>query len=114
MTDYVLSVVRIFVTDWARAIRFYTETVEIPAVVRDDAGGWAQLDTGPGQLALERVDPGDEEGRALVDSSASRSQWRTSSSRTGGCGTAGWSSRGHRSGRHGAGSWPISAIRTAT
>jgi Glyoxalase/Bleomycin resistance protein/Dioxygenase superfamily len=29
-------------------------------------GGWAQLDTGPGQLALERVDSGDEEGRALV------------------------------------------------
>ena len=66
MTDYTLSVVRVFVTDWARAVRFYTETVGIPAVVRDDSAGWAQLDTGPGQLALERVDPGDEEGRALV------------------------------------------------
>lgn len=66
MTDYALSIVRVFVTDWARAVRFYTETVGIPAVVRDDSAGWAQLDTGSGQLALERVDPGDEEGRALV------------------------------------------------
>jgi catechol 2,3-dioxygenase-like lactoylglutathione lyase family enzyme len=66
VTDYTLSVVRVFVTDWARAVRFYTETVGIPAVVQHDAAGWAQLDTGPGQLALERVDPGDDEGRALV------------------------------------------------
>jgi catechol 2,3-dioxygenase-like lactoylglutathione lyase family enzyme len=66
VTDYTLSVERVFVTDWARAVRFYTETVGIPAVVRHDAAGWAQLDTGPGQLALERVDPGDDEGRALV------------------------------------------------
>jgi lactoylglutathione lyase len=66
VTDYALSVVRIFVTDWARAVRFYTETVGIPAVVRDDAMGWARLDTGPGQLALERVQPGDDGGRALV------------------------------------------------
>ncbi len=28
--------------------------------------GWAQLATGEGQLALERVQPGDEESEALV------------------------------------------------
>ena len=33
---------------------------------RSDEWGWAQMATGEGQLALERVDPSDEEGRALV------------------------------------------------
>jgi catechol 2,3-dioxygenase-like lactoylglutathione lyase family enzyme len=63
---YKLSVVRIFVTDWERALRFYTETLEIPLAFKNDAMGWAQLNTGEGQLALERVDPSDAEGRALV------------------------------------------------
>jgi len=64
--DYRLYAVRVFVTDWARAIRFYTETLGIPATVRSDEHGWAQLATGEGQLALERVAPDDAEGRALV------------------------------------------------
>src|SRR5712692_7864764 len=62
--NYELNVVRIFVSDWAQAIRFYTETLGIPASFRDDEMGWAQLATGASQLALERVDPSDEEGRA--------------------------------------------------
>ena len=104
MTDYVLSVVRIFVTDRARAIRFYTETVEIPAVVRDDAGAGPSSTPGPGSWRSNGSIPATRRAaRSSGDSSASRSQWRTSSSRTGGCGTAGWSSRGHRSGRHGGG-----------
>src|ERR1700730_11688350 len=63
---YKLSIVRIFVTEWERAVRFYTETLGIPLGFRDDAAGWAQLDTGEGQLALERVELSDAEGRALV------------------------------------------------
>jgi lactoylglutathione lyase len=62
---YKLSIVRIFVTLWERAVSFYTEALGIPLAFRDD-GGWAQLDTGEGQLAIERVDPADAEGRALV------------------------------------------------
>ena len=33
---------------------------------RSDELGWAQMAPGEGQLALERVDPSDPEGRALV------------------------------------------------
>jgi len=66
MTNYNLLVVRVFVTDWSRAVRFYTETVGIPLAFQNEAMGWAQLATGEGQLGLERVDPADPEGRALV------------------------------------------------
>ena len=68
MTKFRLNVVRVFVTDWERALRFYTETLEIPTTYRSDELGWAQLDTGAGQLALERVAPDDEEGNSLVGS----------------------------------------------
>ena len=64
--DYKLFAVRVFVTDWDRAIRFYTETLGMRATYRNDEFGWAQMATGEGQLALERVDPSDEEGKALV------------------------------------------------
>ena len=64
--DCRLLVVRVFVTDWPRAVRFYTETVGIPLAFQSEAMGWAQLATGSCQLGLERVDPGDAEGRALV------------------------------------------------
>jgi predicted enzyme related to lactoylglutathione lyase len=63
---YQLSFVRVFVTDWERALRFYTETLGIPAAFRSDELGWAQLATGEAQLALERLDPGDPEAAALV------------------------------------------------
>ncbi len=64
--DYRLVAVRIFVTDWERAIRFYTETLGIPSTYRSDELGWAQLATGEGQLALERAAPDDPEAQALV------------------------------------------------
>lgn len=64
--EYKLFAVRVFVTDWERALRFYTETLGIPTTYRSDELGWAQLATGEGQLALERVTPGDEEGAELV------------------------------------------------
>ena len=64
--DYKLSAVRIFVTDWERAISFYSKTLEMAVAHRSDEWGWAQMATGEGQLATERVDPADDEGRALV------------------------------------------------
>ena len=33
---YKLSIVRIFVTHWERAVSFFTETLGIPPVFRDD------------------------------------------------------------------------------
>jgi predicted enzyme related to lactoylglutathione lyase len=64
---YALTLVRIFVTDFERAVRFYTETLEMPLTLRDDELGWAQLDTGAAQLALERLDPSvGEQDAALV------------------------------------------------
>ena len=64
--DYKLFAVRVFVTDWDRAIQFYTETLGIPATFRSDETGWAQLATGEGQLALERAAPDDSEAQELV------------------------------------------------
>ena len=64
--EYKLTVVRVFVTDWTRALRFYLDTLGMTAVHRSDEWGWAQMATGEGQLAIERVDAADEEGQALV------------------------------------------------
>ncbi len=64
--NFELRVLRIFVTDWERAIRFYTETLGIPTTFRGDEMGWAQLDTGACNLALERADPADEEAMGFV------------------------------------------------
>src|SRR5690349_14096452 len=63
--NYKLYNVRVFVTDWRRAIRFYTATLDMAVAHRNDDIGWAQMATGEGQLSLERVDVSDDEGRAL-------------------------------------------------
>ena len=64
--EYKLYVVRVWVTDWARALDFYTNTLGIATTFCSDEMGWAQLATGEGQLALERADPADPESTALV------------------------------------------------
>ncbi|MCG8592358.1 MAG: VOC family protein [Proteobacteria bacterium] len=64
--DYKLFAIRVFVRDWERAVRFYTETLGMPLAYRSDELGWAQLATGECQLALERAAPDDEESQALV------------------------------------------------
>ena len=63
-----LIVLRVFVRDWPRALRFYTETVGLPLAFSSEEMGWAQLDTGTCQLALERArDESEEEmGGPLV------------------------------------------------
>ncbi len=65
-TTYKLYLVRVFVSDWERAMRFYTETLGIPIEFRDDGMGWAQLATGEAQLAIERLAPDDPEASELV------------------------------------------------
>lgn len=61
-----LTILRVFVTDWERALRFYAETLGIPLAARNDEWHWAELDTGEGVIALERVAPDDPEAAALV------------------------------------------------
>jgi len=64
--EYELILVRVFVTDFERAVRFYTETLEMPLGFRSDEMGWAQLPLGGSQLALERAAPDDAEAQELV------------------------------------------------
>ena len=65
MPEYRLAYVRVFVTDFERAVRFYTESLGLKPGVRDDAAGWCQFETGEASLAIERV-AADEEGGELV------------------------------------------------
>ena len=60
-----LSIVRVFVRDFERALRFYTGTLGIPLALRSNEYGWAQLATGQAQLALERLDPASGEDARL-------------------------------------------------
>jgi predicted enzyme related to lactoylglutathione lyase len=55
--EFRLIVVRVFVTDWERALRFYEETIGIPVAVCSPAFQWAELDTGDAHLAIERFTP---------------------------------------------------------
>lgn len=64
--DYKLNVVRVYVTDWERALEFYSTTLGMPVAFAGPEMGWAELDTGEAHLALERVDPSDDEASALV------------------------------------------------
>lgn len=62
--EYKLSYVRVFVTDWDRAVAFYTGTLEMPPLLVTD--GWAEFATGEARLALERIDPSEPEGAESV------------------------------------------------
>ena len=64
--EFELTILRVWVSDWERALSFYTETLGIPTTFRSDELGWAQLDTGSAQIALELVPPGHEESAAYV------------------------------------------------
>ena len=63
---YELYAVRVFVTDWQRALEFYSQTLEIPVAFSSAEQGWAELQTGAARLALERVDHEDPESAGLV------------------------------------------------
>ena len=64
--EYTLNAVRVYVTDWERSVEFYSKTLGMPVLFEGAEMGWAELDTGPAHLALERVDPTDEEGAELL------------------------------------------------
>lgn len=64
--SYNLAVVRLFVHDWERAVRFYTEALGMKLESRADEFGWAQFATGSCSLAVERLAPDDPEAPALV------------------------------------------------
>lgn len=64
--DYELYAVRIFVTDWEQALAFYADKLGMSVLFAGPEVGWAELDTGSARLALERVDPDDEEAAALT------------------------------------------------
>jgi predicted enzyme related to lactoylglutathione lyase len=55
-----LLLIRVFVSDWERALRFYEETIGIPVASRAPEFHWAELDTGAAHVALERVLPDGE------------------------------------------------------
>ncbi len=52
--------VRVFVSDFQRALDFYTQTLGLALVHKDDRMGWGQFDTGQASLAIERSDPNEE------------------------------------------------------
>jgi predicted enzyme related to lactoylglutathione lyase/quercetin dioxygenase-like cupin family protein len=55
--DFELRYVRVFVRDFERALRFYSETLGLEVAYRSDELGWAELATGSARLALERARP---------------------------------------------------------
>ena len=61
-----LTVVRLFVHDFERAVRFDTDTLGMMLETRADEFGWAQFDTVQGRLAVERLEISDPEARDLV------------------------------------------------
>ena len=56
-----LCVLRVWVTDWPRAVDFYENTLELPPKYRDEKLGWAEFDIGGPGLGIERVAADDPE-----------------------------------------------------
>lgn len=61
-----LYAIRIFVLQWDEACGFYGETLGLKERFRNDEIGWAEFDLDGPCIGLERVDPDDSEGNALV------------------------------------------------
>jgi len=61
-----LYAVRIFVRQWSQACTFYGETLGLTERYRNDELGWAEYDLGGPCFGVERVQPSDTEGDALV------------------------------------------------
>lgn len=66
MSGYRLYAVRIFVSDWTRALDFYAKTLEMPIAFADESMGWAELGIEGAHLALERAAPDDPESSEHV------------------------------------------------
>ena len=61
-----LYAIRIFTTDWDRAVDFYRETVGLPLTFADQAFAWAEFDLGGARLGIEGLDPGAPQAEELV------------------------------------------------
>src|SRR5262245_58915874 len=66
MTSYRLYAVRIFVSDWKRALDFYAKTLEMRVAFANEAMGWAELGIEGAHLGLERAAPDDPESAEHV------------------------------------------------
>lgn len=61
-----LYAVRIFVRQWPEACAFYGATLGLPERFRNDDLGWAEFDLSGPCFGVERVEPGDREGEAMI------------------------------------------------
>ena len=61
-----LYAIRIFVRSWPEACAFYGETLGLPERYRNDEAGWAEYDLGGPCFGIERVQPGDSDGEAMI------------------------------------------------
>lgn len=61
-----LYAVRIFTTDWDRAVDFYREVIGLSLTFADQAFAWAEFDLGGARLGIEGLDAGAPEADALV------------------------------------------------
>lgn len=60
MPDYKLAYVRVFVSDFERAVRFYSETLGMKPSVRSDEWRWCQFETGEAALAIEAAEASED------------------------------------------------------
>ena len=56
MTEITLGYTNVFVSDFDRALTFYTETLGLPVRMKDEAFGYASLETKGAILAVAKAD----------------------------------------------------------
>jgi MOSC domain-containing protein YiiM/predicted enzyme related to lactoylglutathione lyase len=61
-----IGYVNLYVTDLERSLAFFRDTLGTPVHFADEKFGYASLDTGAVRMGLARIDPADEDQRALV------------------------------------------------
>jgi predicted enzyme related to lactoylglutathione lyase len=64
--EFTAYAVRVFVSDWQRALAFYRDTLGMSVAFESAELGWAQLDTGECNLAIERLAADDPEAPSLI------------------------------------------------
>jgi predicted enzyme related to lactoylglutathione lyase len=66
MESFQIAYVNVFVTDLPRAVAFYEKTLGLELQFCDEKFGYASVAAGPVRMGLARVDPKDEQSRALL------------------------------------------------
>ncbi len=64
--QYRLNSVRLFTTDFKRAVNFYSETLGMTSKDVNETEGYAVYAVGDAQLLIEVMDPSDSEAKELV------------------------------------------------